>query len=191
MDVPISPALRKKRRTRRWLRISAGAVLVTVVTIGLSRLQPAVPHIDKASLYFGTVQRGEMVREVRGNGTLVPEQILFVQAETDGRVERILVQPGAAVSADTLLMELSNPELQQLAFDADWQWKAAEAQLTKLRAQLENDRLTLKASVTALHADSTQAELDARADEALSKDGLVSALETQRARAKADELRER
>ena len=191
MDVPVSPSVRKRRKVRRWLTGAAVAVLLGLVTVGLARLQPASPSVDKASLYFGTVQRGEMVRQVRGNGTLVPEQIQFVQAETDGRVERILVQPGAMVTADTVLMELSNPELQQLAFDADWQGKAAEAQLTKLRAQLENDRLTLKASVTALKADSTQAELDARADEALSKDGLVSALETQRARAKADELRER
>jgi len=121
----------------------------------------------------------------------VPEQIQFVQAETEGRVERIFLQPGTAVTADTVLMELSNPELQQAAFDADWRLKSAEAQLTKLRAQLENERLTLKASVTALKADSTQAELDARAAEALAKDGLISKLETTRARAKANQLRER
>src|ERR1051325_4072687 len=115
MDVPISPAVRKQRRTRRWMKIGGGALFLALVTIGLSRLQPAVPHVDKASLYFGTVQRGEMVRQVRGNGTLVPEQIQFVQAETDGRIERILVQPGALVTADTILMELSNPELEQSA----------------------------------------------------------------------------
>jgi HlyD family secretion protein len=139
----------------------------------------------------GTVQRGEMVRQVRGNGTLVPEQIRFVQAETDGRVERILVQPGAVVTTDMVLIELSNPELEQAAFDSEWQLKAAEAQLTKLRAQLENDQLAVKASVIALKAEATEAELDAHANEELAKERLVSRLETQRSRSKADALRER
>src|SRR5262245_22474237 len=191
MDVPISPTLLKRRKTRRRLLVAAVIVALALVTLGLSQLRPAMPRVERASLYFGTVQRGAMVRQVRGNGTLVPEQIQFVQAETDGRIERILVQPGSTVTADTILMELSNPELEQGAFDAEWQLKAAEAQLTRLRAQLENDRLTLKASVVALKAESTQAEIDARADEALAKDGLISALETQKARAKANEVRER
>lgn len=191
MDKPISPVLRQQRQRRRWLLVGGAVTAVALVTLGLSRLQPALPRVDKASLYFGTVQRGEMVRQVRGNGTLVPEQIQFVQAETDGRIERILVQPGAAVTADTVLMELSNAELQQSAFDAEWQLKATEAQLTRLRAQLENDRLSLKSSVSALKADSKQADLDARVNEELAKDKLVSALEEQRSRSKADSLRER
>ena|SRR5438309_7921167 len=118
MDMPISPVLRRRRRTRRWFVAAAVVVALVLATFGLARLQPAVPRVEKASLYFGTVQRGEMVRQVRGNGTLVPEQIQFVQSETDGRVERILVQPGAMVTADTVLMELSNPELEQTAFDS-------------------------------------------------------------------------
>src|SRR5258705_8308301 len=121
MDVPISPALRRRRRTRRWVLISLVAIGLALVTLGLTRLQPAWPRGDKASLYLGTVQRGEMVRQVRGNGTLSPEQIQFVQAETDGRIERILVEPGAAVAADTILIELSNLELEQATFDAEWQ----------------------------------------------------------------------
>src|SRR5205814_2233679 len=124
MDVPISPALRKRRKVRRWFAFGSVAVALALVTVGLSKLHPAMPSVEKGSLYFGTVQRGEMVRQVRGNGSLVPEQIQFVQAETDGRVERILVQPGAIVTADTILMELSNPELEQTAFDCEWQLKA-------------------------------------------------------------------
>src|SRR5438067_8438437 len=139
MDKPISPAVRKRRQLRRWSSLLALGIAIILVTLFLKRLEPAVPQVDKASLFFGVVQRGEMVRQVHGNGTLVPEQILFVQSETDGRVERILVQPGALVTADTLLLELSNPELQQSTFDAEWQFKGAEAQLTRLRAQLEND----------------------------------------------------
>ena len=190
MDVPISTALRHRRQRRRWLLGGGVVAALALVTLGLTRLQPALPSVGKSSLIIGTVQRGELVRQVRGNGTLVPEQIQYVQAETDGRVERIFVQPGAAVTADTVLMELSNPELEQTAFDAEWQLKGAEAQLTKLRAQLENDRLALKASVAGLKADSHQAELEARANETLAKEKLVSGLETQRSRTKADELRE-
>jgi len=108
--------------------LGTGAIVaVALVTVGLSQLQPALPRVDKASIYLGTVHRGEMIRQVRGNGTLVPEQIQSVQAETDGRVERIFMQPGALVTADTVLMELSNPELEQAAFDAEWQLKGTEA----------------------------------------------------------------
>lgn len=191
MDKPISAGMQKRRGRRRWLLGLSAVAVLAVGTLGLSRLQPALPHVNKASLYFGTVQRGEMLRQVRGSGALVPEQIQFVQAETDGRIERILVQPGEAVSANTVLMELSNPELQQAAFDAEWQLKGAQAQLTRLRAQLENDRLSLKSSVTALKSDATQAELDARANEQLAREKLVPSLEQQRSRSKADELRER
>jgi HlyD family secretion protein len=191
MDKPVSPAVKKRRQTRRWLITASVAVLLGLVTVGLSRLQPALPSVDRSSLFFGTVQRGEMLRQVRGNGSLVPEQIQFVQAETDGRIERIFVQPGAAVTAETILMELSNPELQQAAFDAEWQLKGAEAQLTRLRAQLENERLALKSAVAALKAEASQASLEAQANDALAKEKLVSALDQQRWRGKAEELRER
>jgi HlyD family secretion protein len=191
MDKPVSPAVKKRRQARRWLITVSVAVLLGLVTVGLSRLQPALPSVDRSSLFFGTVQRGEMLRQVRGNGSLVPEQIQFVQAETDGRIERILVQPGAAVTAETVLMELSNPELQQTAFDAEWQLKGAEAQLTRLRAQLENERLALKSAVATLKAEASQAELEAKANDALAKEKLVSALDQQRWRGKAEELRER
>src|SRR3954454_23916488 len=118
MDVPLSAEVRHGRRKRRWIFVTAGLIAMAVVTLGLARLRPALPRVEKASLYFGTVQRGDMLRQVRGNGTLVTEQIQFVQAETDGRIERILVQPGALVTNETTLMELSNPELEQAAFDA-------------------------------------------------------------------------
>jgi HlyD family secretion protein len=132
-----------------------------------------------------------MVRQVRGNGTLVPEQILFVQAESEGRIERILVQAGEAVTNDTLLMELSNPQLEQESFDAQWQLKGTESQLTRMRAQLENDRLALKSALSQLKADAAQAELDARVNEALAKEKLISKLESDRTRARADNLKER
>ncbi len=172
--------------------LGAGAiVVVALVTVGLSQLQPALPRVDKASIYLGTVHRGEMIRQVRGNGTLVPEQIQSVQAETDGRVEGIFMQPGALVTADTVLMELSNPELERAAFDAEWQLKGAEAQLTRLRAQLEVEQLSLQSSLSALKAEATEAEVDAQVNDQLAKEHLLAAVEKQRSRAKADALHER
>src|SRR5687767_176891 len=147
MDVPISKKIRQRRRKRRWLLAGAASLAVALTTGGLARLEPAMPRVDRDSVFLGTVERGELVRQVRGIGSLVPEQLQFVQAETDGRVERIFVQPGAAVTSDTVLMDLSNPELEQAAFDAEWQLKGAEAQLTKLRAQLEDAHLAMKSSI--------------------------------------------
>ncbi len=173
--------------------ISCIALLVlTAVTIGLSRLEPAVPSVEKSSIWSDTVKRATMenpmLRQVRGNGTLVPEQIQFVQSETDGRVERILVQPGAQVTAETVLMELSNAELKQAAFDAEYQLKAGEAQLTKLKVQLESDRLTQKATVATLKYEAEQAGFIAEADDTLAKDGLVPNLTARQSRAKATDL---
>jgi len=118
MDVPVSPAVRRRRQARRWWL--AGGVIVTLafVTVGLSRLKPAAPLVEKSALFMDTVKRGEMVREVRGNGTLVPEDIRWIATVNAGRVGRILVLPGARVQAGTVLVELSNPDVEQAAFDA-------------------------------------------------------------------------
>jgi len=190
MDVARPDIARKKRR-RRILISFAVLLALAVVTIGLSRLQPAAPTVERSSVWFDTVKRGEMLRQVRGNGTLVPEQIQFVQSETDGRVERILVKPGAQVTADTILMQLSNEELKQEAFDAEYQLKAGEAQLTKLKVQLESDRLTQKATVATLKYETEQASFVAEADEILAKDGLVPNLTARQSRAKATDLKGR
>src|SRR5262249_12132596 len=115
----------------------------------------------------------------------------YVQADTDGRVERILVMPGTEVKADTVVLELSNPELKQLAFDAEWQLKAAEAQLTKLKVQLESERLTQQSMTASLKTDLVQAKLEAEADELLSKDGLVALLTAKKSRARAEDLEAR
>src|SRR5436190_23870779 len=132
MDLP-RPDLAQKKRRRRMATSILAALLLAAVTLGLSRLKPAAATVEKSSVWMGTGKRATkaepMLREVRGNGTLVPEQIQFVQSETDGRVERLLVKPGAAVTADTVLMELSNAELKQEVFDAEFQVKIGEAQI--------------------------------------------------------------
>src|SRR4051794_31730864 len=187
MDIARPDQARKKKR-RRLLLGAAALLLIALVTVGLSQLKPAAPTVEKASVWTDTVKQGQMLRQVRGNGTLVPEQIQYVQADTDGRVERILVLPGAEVKPDTVLIELSNPELKQAAFDIEWQIKGAEAQLIKLQVQLESDRLTQEVAVATMKSDYTQSNLEAEADEELAKSGLVPGLIAKRSRAKAEEL---
>jgi len=190
MDVARPDIARRKRRRR--LILSAVALLALVgVSIGLSQLQPAAPTVERGSVWTDTVKRGEMTNQVRGNGSLVPEQIQFVQSETGGRVERIFIKPGAQVTPDSILMELSNPELKQAAFDAEYQLRAGEAQLTKLKVQLDSERLTQRATLATLKADAEQAELVAQADENLEHKGLVPNLTSRQSRAKANDLKSR
>jgi HlyD family secretion protein len=191
MDVARPDLARKKRRRRVGASV-IGVVLLAAVTLGLSRLKPAAPSVERSSIWMDTVKRATkiepMLRQVRGNGTLVPEQIQFVQSETDGRVERILVKPGAQVTADTVLMELSNAELKQEVFDAEFQVKIGVAQLAKLKVQLESERLTQKAVFATLKSEAEQARLVAEADESLVKQGLVPILTARQSRAKATDL---
>ncbi|MBX3733779.1 MAG: HlyD family efflux transporter periplasmic adaptor subunit [Verrucomicrobiae bacterium] len=190
MDIA-RPDLKRARNRRRWLLGLGGLVVLALITRGLAKLEPAAPRVDRAQVWTDTVKRGEMLRQVRGNGTLVPEQIQYVQADTDGRIERIHVLAGAVVQADTLILELSNPELEQQAFDLEWQLKAAEAQRRQLKVQLESERLTQESTIASLRADHTQASLDAEADSILAKDGLVPDLTMKRSRAKAEDLQQR
>jgi HlyD family secretion protein len=132
-----------------------------------------------------------MLRAVAGTGTLVPVEIRWVPALTAGRVERILVLPGAAVKADTVLFELSNPELRQAALEAEWQVQAAEAELENLKVKLESERLNQQATAAGFKFDHSQAELEALADQTLATNGLVPQLISNRSRAKADELKNR
>lgn len=190
MDIA-RPDLKKRRHRKRILLSGAALFLLVLVTVGLSRLKPAAPAVDRAQVWSGVVERGEMIRQVRGNGTLVPEHIQYVQAESDGRVERILVLAGAVVQPDTVLIEMSNPELEQQAFDLEWQLKGAEAQMKRLLVRLESDRLTLESAIASLQAEYSQALLEAEADEILSKEGLVPDLTMKKSRARADELKQR
>jgi HlyD family secretion protein len=185
MDIA-RPDLARKRRRRQILFGATAVVVITAISVLLSRLEPAAPKVENP--WMDTVKRGQMLRQVRGNGTLVPEQIQFVQADTGGQVERIFIQPGAAVTADTVVLELSNPELKQSAFDAEWQARAADTQLARLRVQLESDRLSQEAALATLRADATQARLEADADATLARDGLVPGITLKRSMAKADDL---
>lgn len=187
MDVPRKmSAWRRYGRRTVYILIVAG--LIPLVTMGITRLKPAAPTVDRATVMVDTVKRGSMLREVRGLGTLVPEAVRWIPAITDGRVERIIVKPGATVKADTVLLELINPELQRDALDAEMQVKAAEAELINLRVQLQKSVLDQRSVAAIVEADYQQATLQAQADEALIKDGLVSALTAKMSKNKAAEL---
>ncbi|MCI0533977.1 MAG: HlyD family efflux transporter periplasmic adaptor subunit [Verrucomicrobiales bacterium] len=189
MDIS-RPDISRRKRRRRILISIAGAVLLGLITLGLSQLKPALPSVDGAA-FTGTVKRGEMLCEVRGNGTLVPEEIRWMTATSPGRVEKILLLPGVTVEPDTVLVELSNPELEQETFEAESQWHAAEAQLERLKVQLDSERLTQQSLIASLKSDMAQASIEAEADEDLLKDGLVPALAAKRTRSRANELKDR
>jgi HlyD family secretion protein len=182
------PELARKKRMRRTLYAVGVVAVIPLVTVGLSRLKPAAPTVEWAPLWPDTVKRGEMLRQVRGLGTLVPEEILWIPATTDGRVVRRFVLPGAVVKADTVILQLANPELEQSALDAEWQLKAAEAQYNSLKAQLDSQLLDQKAAAATVLSDYTQANLNAEKDVELAKRGLGAELNAKLSRARAEAL---
>src|SRR5882672_11448916 len=165
----------------------AAAAVVVVGSVGLSRLRPAAPTVERGTLWIDTVKRGEMLREVRGNGTLVPEDLRVVSALTAGRVDRVLVRPGARVEVGTVLLEMSNPDVQLQALDAERQVKLAEADLASLRASLESQRLAAVSTVAEARRAARDAERALKVAERLSSEGLTSSMEIDRARDLLDE----
>jgi HlyD family secretion protein len=188
MDVPISAEVRKRRRARRWWIAGAVAVALMVVGAGLSHLKPAAPSVEKTSLFMDTVKRGEMLCQVRGNGTLVPQDTRWIPTLNAGRVDHILVLPGASVTNDTVLVELTNPDVDQAVFDTDWQLKGAEADMAKLRVQLKTDELTERKAVATAEADYSNAKLDYDLETGLSKVGIAPPAVLAQAKTKAEEL---
>src|ERR1051325_10285937 len=156
MDVPRTGVAAKKRK-RRILIIGGAAVGLIIATIGISRLKPAVPSVDRSTVWIDTVKRGPMVRQVRGLGTLVPEDIRWIPANTEGRVEKINIWPGTKVEPGDVILELSSPELEQAAHDAQSKATAAEAELTTLRATLQRGLLDQEATTAKVKSDYEQA----------------------------------
>jgi len=190
MDVPRPQALRQKR-IRRALYGLAVIIAVTAATIALSKLKAAAPSVEFGTLWPDTVKRGSMLREVRGLGTLVPVEIRWIPAATDGRIDKLVVLPGTKVKADTILVEMSNPELQQAAVDAEYQVKAAEADYKSLKVKLETTLLDQKSIAATVGADYRQAKLQAEVDGKLAENGLISNLTVQLDKVKADSLNTR
>jgi multidrug efflux pump subunit AcrA (membrane-fusion protein) len=189
MDIPRKGVTRKKR-IRLIIYTAVGLIAVPLITWGLSRLKPAAPGVDGGTVWRDTVKRGAMDLQVRGLGTLVPEENSqqAVPAVTQGRVVRRLVLPGTIVRADTVIMELSNPEVEQAALDADWQVKAAEAQYNSLKAQLDSALLDQRATAATVKSDYLQARLKAEKDSEMARAGIGPEITAELSRASADAL---
>jgi HlyD family secretion protein len=187
MDIVRQPS----SKPRRYLIGVVAAVVVVLTTVGLARLRPAAPAVDRASIVIDSVKRGPLTREVRASGTLVPEDVRWIAAPTDGRVERVVMQPGSAVKAGTVIVELSDPAQQQSARDAEWQLRAAEAELETMHAQLESERLDRESNIARLRAEREQASLRADADAQLEAQGLVAHITRRVSQSTADDLTKR
>lgn len=191
VDIARPKTAARQRKIRRAVYIIAAVGVVALVTFGVTRLKPAAPGVERSTLHTGTVKRGQMLRQVRGLGTLVPQEVRVVAAPVQGRVERVNVQPGEQVTAGTVLVELSNPELEQAAVDASYQVKAAEAEYKNLQVRLDSDRMTLQAATAGVQSEYAQARLQLDTDEKLAKDGLLPALQLRLARVRVEELANR
>jgi HlyD family secretion protein len=190
MDVPREGVAAKKRK-RRILIITGSALGLILATIAISRLKPAVPSVDRSTVWIDTVKRGPMVRQVRGLGTLVPEEIRWIPANTEGRVEKIIVWPGTHVEPETVILELASPELEQTAHDAELQATAAEAELTSLRATLQREVLDQESTTARVHSEYEQAKMERQTNDQLAKNGLIAELDYKTSKVKEAELANR
>jgi HlyD family secretion protein len=176
MDIKRAPKSKIKKKIRNAVMIVIGLAAIGGITYGLTKLKPALPTIERSTAVIETVKRGEMVRDVRGNGTLVPDVTRWVPAPAEGRVERILLKAGVEVDPSTVIVELSNPQMEQQATDTDFQVKAAEADQENLKVKLESDTMTQKSAIATINSQYSQAKLQLDADEVLAKQGLVADL---------------
>jgi HlyD family secretion protein len=191
VDIARPASVKRQKKIRRIIYGSIGLVAIVLITVAVSRLKPAAPAVDGATVWRDTVKRGSFVRQVRGSGTLVPEDIRWIPATTQGRVERILLRPGAQVEPDTVILEMSNPDLDQSVRDAQLAYQSSEAAYQNRKAELESDLLNQEAEVATIEANYRQAALDLEANEQLQKDGLVSELTVKLKRTQAADQQNR
>jgi HlyD family secretion protein len=191
MDIARDPAILRRRRLWRIVYAIAGAVAVVTASIAVGRMERAAPEVPIATLVVDEVKRGTIVRQVRGLGTLVPEDTRWIPATTDGRVERILLRPGARVGPQSVIIELSSPSVEQEALNARLALQSAEATLINQRVQNQNGLLTQQSQLASLEAEYIQAEMQAEADAALAREQLISALQLRRSKVTLEATRER
>jgi HlyD family secretion protein len=189
MDIA-RPEFKRQKRRKQIVVVTIGIICLGLVTIGVSRLKPAAPQVERSTVWTDTVKRGSMLRQVRGLGTLIPSQefIRQIPAETEATVVRIRMLPGSKVQADTILLEMSNPQVEQAALDAKLQLKATEAALQSQRVKLQSDLMNQKAGAATVTADYSQAQRQSETDKALYDLGVISGLAYKNSKSKADEL---
>ena len=190
MDIQRTDLKQKKRRRQIAFGI-VGTIAVVAIGLLLANLDPAAPSVDRAALWLGTVERGEMLREVRGPGVLAPKEIRWIAAETPARVERIVVKPGARVEPETVILELSNPEVAEAQLAAQSALTAAQADLAAQRMSLESQVLDQKANLAAVEAEYESARLQAEAEGELAAKGIISRIQARRSELSAQTLHTR
>lgn len=187
MDI-VRKGIKEKKLRNRLAMGAAAVVLVGVAFWWLAGLDVSTPTVEKDRVWLGAVEQGEMMREARGVGTLVPEELRWIAAQTNGRVDRILVRPGAWVEPDTAIMELSNPTLEQQAIEARLAYVSAQADYVSYDVQLQSNILQLRANLAMLEAQQKEAELNAEIDTELNRDGLVSDLQLKQSQLQREQL---
>src|SRR6266480_406139 len=189
MDIA-RPEFKEQKRRRQIIWAGVGLICLIGVTIAVTRLKPAAPEVERSTVWTDTVKRGPMLRQVRGIGSLIPSQEFTRQipADREATVVRILKLPGSQVKSDTILLEMSNPQVEQEAVDARLQLKAAEAEYQSLRVKLQSDLMNQKAVAATVTADYSQAKLQSETDRALYDLGVISGLAYKNSRSRADEL---
>ena len=189
MDIA-RPEFKLQKRRRQIILFGVGTVLVVALSIGVMRLKPAAPSVERGTVWTDVVKRGSMLRQVRGPGSLMPvqEAVRQIPAETEATVVRIRVLPGSQVKADTILLEMSNSQVEQSAVDAQLQLKAVEAEYQSLRVGLDSNLMTQKAGAATVNAEYSQAQRQADTDKALYELGVISGLAYKSSKGKADEL---
>jgi HlyD family secretion protein len=191
VDIARSADVKRKKKIRRVLYGTVALLVIILISVGVSRLKPAAPSVDRATVWIDTVKKGPMLRQVRGSGTLVPEEIRWIPATTAGRVETIRLRPGAQVRPDTVIVELSNPELQQSVKEAQLAYQSAQAAFANRKAELDSALLNQQSDVATIKAGWTKAALNLEAQEKLYKDQLVSEIQLKQSRSDAEELENR
>lgn len=187
MDIA-RPEVKRQKKIRRTIYVAAAIILVPLVTFALSKLKPAAPSVDAGTIWPGTVQRGPMLRDVRGLGTLVPETIRLIPAATDGQVQQRYLLPGTPVKADTVIFDLSNPQLQQETLDAEYQLKGAQATLEQTKATLENQLMDKRTQAASISSAYRTQEMVKQTKEQLGANGLAPELDVKTAQVQAEEL---
>jgi HlyD family secretion protein len=191
VDIPRGADVKRRKRIRQSIYAVSAATVIILITVAVSRLKPAAPTVDRATVWVDSVKRGPMVRQVRGSGTLVPEDIRWLPATTQGRVDRIVIRPGASVKPDTVILELMNPELEQQVIGDQANLRAAQANLESRRADLDSALLNQRAAAARVESEYRQAALQLEANEQLYKDSLLSELQLKQSRSQAQELKNR
>jgi HlyD family secretion protein len=191
VDIARPESIKRNKKIRRIIYATSALVIIGGISFGASRLSPAAPSVDRPTVWIETVKRGPMIRQVRGSGTLVPENIRWITATTSGSVEKRVLRPGATVTPTSVILIMSNPDLEQAATTAELAWKTAQAVLENRRADLETELLTQEAALGTAQSNANQAALTLAAKERLYQDTLISTLELKQFQGQAAETKNR